>query len=201
MAPHGRFSEPAATSRPARARSSRLNRPFLARPHRTGRPYNTRPPRPDGSHGDSSRASGAHDPPIYRMLQVCDSVNAVRAFFGPVAAQVLGRPEERISHKSPRGRHCAGPSVGRGSAERVSRPSAGVVVLPERAVPGRWPAVGRVGSHDGRVGARASRGIPGPCSMLSRAGPCRPNPVIRPGWRGMPANVIRAFGPTWIAPL
>src|SRR5262249_2095402 len=79
--------------------------------------------------------------------------------------------------------------------------SAGPVLMRERAAAGTRPAVGRVGSHDGRVGARASPGIPGPYSVLSRAGPCRPNPAIRPGWRGMPANGTRAFGPTSIGPL
>jgi hypothetical protein len=130
MAPHGRFLEPASTSRPARARRSRLNRSILSRPHRTGRPCDPRPRRPDRSHGGSRRASGAHDPPTNRMLQLCNFVNAMRAFFGHVAAQVLRRTGEKTSHKSPRGRHCAGPSVKRGSAARVARPTAGLVLGP-----------------------------------------------------------------------
>jgi hypothetical protein len=41
---------------------------------------------------------------------------------------------------------------GRGPAEGVSRPTAGLVLLTERVVPGRRPAIGRVVSDGGPVG-------------------------------------------------
>jgi hypothetical protein len=192
MAPHGRFSEPAATSRPVLARFPRLDRSIPARPHcrRDGTGVAGRATR--GRLGLADRkatlpgAFGALDPPINRMLQVCNSVNAMRAFFGLAAAQVLGPPGEKTSHKSFRGRHCAGPPGGRGSAEGVSRPAAGLVHMTERAVPGRRPAVCRVGSGDGRSGL--GRLGPRPGSIR----PAHPMLIIRP--RPHPAR--HRFGPS-----
>jgi hypothetical protein len=44
----------------------------------------------------------------------------MRGFSGPVAAQVLVRTGEKISHKSPHGRHCAGPPVAESKAQPVA---------------------------------------------------------------------------------
>jgi hypothetical protein len=67
----------------------------------------------------------------------------MHAFFELVAAQVLGRPGEKTSHKSPPGRHCAGPPVGAG------RPTA------SRGRPPVWSS-GRSGPRPGGGGRAAA---------------------------------------------
>jgi hypothetical protein len=111
------------------------------------------------------------------MPQLCNSVNAMRAFSEPVAVQVIGRPGEKTSHKSPPGRHCAGPSVGRGSADGVSGPTTGLVLWPMRSIPGRRAAAGRVVSDDDWVEARASRGNSG-LPVLWRGTECPRRPWV-----------------------
>jgi hypothetical protein len=112
----------------------------------------------------------AHDPPINRMLQVRNFVNAMRAFFGLVAAQVLGRPGERISHKSPPGRHCAGPPSG------VDRPTASGGRPPVRSSCRSGPSPEETGARPRDMGRRPGRssGLAGEfrAPVLGRATEC-----------------------------